>query len=160
MVVQREPEDAGLSDTGDFDAFVADLQREIDEQARATYSATVIQEANSPRHVGRMVDATVRGLVHGWCGDTMEIYLRLEGGAISEATFMSDGCGPTLACGSMLTTMIHGMSMDKADMLLPEDLIMALDGLPEESEHCATLAVNTLQNAIFNWRGADLSPEA
>jgi len=137
----------------DFDAFVAQLQSEIDEQARTIYSEKVIQEANNPRHVGSMPDATVRGLVHGWCGDTMEFFLRLEGDRIVEAAFMTDGCGPTLACGSMLTSMVHGLSMAEAGEIMPDDLIAALDGLPEESEHCATLAVSTLQNAIFNWHG-------
>lgn len=137
----------------DFDAFVAELQREIDEQTRAVYSEKVIQEANNPSNVGQMPDATVKGLVHGWCGDTMEIYLKLDGDTIAKASFMTDGCGPTLACGSKLTTMIHGMTMDEAEEITPEGLTAALDGLPEESEHCATLAVSTLQNAIFNWHG-------
>ena len=144
--------DRQQSDT-DFDEVVAALQREVDEQTRALYSAKVIEEAYQPSNVGTMPDADVRGLVHGWCGDTMEIFLRLEGETISQATFMTDGCGPTLACGSSLTTMVHGMSMDEASAILPEDVIAALDGLPEESHHCAELAVSTLQNAIFNWRG-------
>jgi len=149
-MVDERPSDA------EFDAFVAALQREIDEQTRALYSERVIQEANHPHNVGRMDDADARGLVHGWCGDTMEMYLRLDENRIVAATFMTDGCGPTLSCGSVLTTMIRGMSMDAASTILPEDVIAALDGLPEESVHCATLAVSTLQNAIFNWRGADL----
>jgi nitrogen fixation NifU-like protein len=143
-------EDVGLDE---FDRFVAEIQREIDEQARAIYSAKVIEEAYQPSNVGRMVDADVRGLVHGWCGDTMEVFLRLDGERISQAQFVTDGCGPTLACGSMLTKMIHGMSMGEAGEILPEDVIAALDGLPEESLHCAELAVSTLQNAIFDWRG-------
>ena len=147
-------EDRRQGDT-DFDEFVADLQMEIDEQTRTIYSPTVIEEAYNPRNVGRMPDADAHGLVHGWCGDTMEFYLRLEGDTIRQATFMTDGCGPTLACGSMLTAMLHGMSLDDASMIKPDELIEALDGLPEESLHCAELAVSTLQNAIFNWRGAD-----
>jgi hypothetical protein len=39
---------------------------------------------------------------------------------------------------------------------LPEDLIKALDGLPEESLHCAGLAVSTLHNALFNWLVAEI----
>ena len=31
------------------------------------------------------------------------------------------------------------------------DLFQALEGLPEESVHCAELAVMTLQNALLNW---------
>ena len=33
---------------------------------------------------------------------------------------------------------------------MPEDLIEALDGLPEENHHCAELAVITFQNALGN----------
>ena len=78
----------------------------------------------------------------------MEIYLQLDGEQIEEASFMTDGCGPTVACGSMLTTMVRGMSLNEAKRIRPQQLIDALDGLPEASTHCADLAVNTLQKAI------------
>ena len=136
----------------DFDRFVAELQQQIIEQERALYSAKVIEEAHRPKNLGRMPEPDVRGLVHGWCGDTMEIYLRLEGERIREVTFMTDGCGPTIACGSTLTCLVQGMSLEETSRIVPEDLIVALDGLPDESVHCAELAVSTLQNAIFNWR--------
>ncbi len=137
-----------------FDHMVAELQRQIVEQERALYSAKVIEEAHTPRNVGRMVEPDGCGIVRGWCGDTMEIYLRLGGERIKEATFMTDGCGPSVACGSMLTTMVQGMSLEEAGEVTPEGLIAALDGMPEESVHCAELAVNTLREAIAN-RHAD-----
>jgi nitrogen fixation NifU-like protein len=102
--------------------------------------------------VGVIPDADMHGVVQGWCGDTMEIFMRLNGGTIEEATFVTDGCGTTVACGSMLTQMVTGMTLAEAEWLLAEDLIEALNGLPEESMHCAGLAVSTLQNALFNWR--------
>jgi nitrogen fixation NifU-like protein len=135
-----------------FDRFVAELQQQIDEQEQALYSAKVIQEADDPRNLGRMSEPDVQGLVHGWCGDTMEVYLRLEGERIKEISFMTDGCGPTLACGSMLTRLVQGISLEEASGIGPQDLIAALDGLPEGSAHCAELAVSTLHNALFNWR--------
>jgi len=135
----------------DFDRFVAELQREMDEQERVLYSARVIEEAHNPRNLGRMTDADACGIVCGWCGDTMEIYLRLNGARIEKATFMTDGCGPSVACGSMLTRLAHEMSLEEADRITPEDLLKALDGLPEESVHCAELAVNTLREAIANF---------
>jgi len=36
------------------------------------------------------------------------------------------------------------MSLDEAGEIRPEDLLKALDGLPEESIHCADLAVSAL----------------
>ena len=135
-----------------FDRFVAELQQQINEQEQALYSAKVIEQVHDPRNLGRMPEPDVWGLVHGWCGDTMEVYLRLEGERIKEVTFMTDGCGPTLACGSMLTRLVQGMSLEEASGIGPEDLIAALDGLPEGSVHCAELAVSTLHNALVNWR--------
>jgi len=136
----------------DFDHLVAELQRQIIEQERALYSAKVIEEAHNPTNLGRMSVPDARGIVHGWCGDTMEVYLRLNGARIEEATFMTDGCGPSVACGSVLTTMARGMSLEEAGEITPENLIAALDGLPEESVHCAELAVSTLREAITNYR--------
>lgn len=112
------------------------------------YSAKVIAESSSPDHMARMDGPDAWGGIHGCCGDTMEIYLRLDGGRIGEASFMTDGCGPSIACGSTLTAMVQGMSLDEAGEIQPEDLLQALDGLPEESVHCAELAVSTLREAI------------
>jgi nitrogen fixation NifU-like protein len=129
---------------------VAELQQEIEEKERALYSATVLGQVRSPQHLGRMQAPDARAVLTGWCGDTMEFYLRLEGSTIREAMFVTDGCGPSLACGSMLTTMVQGMDLDEANRITPEDLLSALDGLPEDSQHCATLAVDTLRRAIAN----------
>ncbi len=142
-------------ETTDFDRMVAELQREIIEQARAIYSAKVIEEFYNPKNLGRMSVPDACGIVHGWCGDTMEIYLQLNGDRIREATFMTDGCGPSVACGSMLTTMARGMSLEEASEITPQDLLAALGGLPEESVHCAELAVSTLREAIANWHVED-----
>jgi nitrogen fixation NifU-like protein len=133
-----------------FDSLVAELQKEIDEQERALYSARVIEEARNPKNVGRLSEPDAQAVVRGWCGDTMEIYLRLNSESIQQATFMTDGCGPSVACGSMLTQLIQGMSLEEANEVRLAGLLKALDGLPEESAHCAELAVNTLQEAIAN----------
>ena len=134
----------------DFDRLVAELQQQIIEQEQALYSAKVIEESRNPSNLGRTAEPDAYGIVHGWCGDTMEVYLRLNGARIREATFMPDGCGPSVACGSMLTTMARGMSLEEAGQTTPQDLLAALGGLPEESVHCAELAVSTLREAIAN----------
>jgi len=129
---------------------VEEIQRQIIEDERATYSQKVIEEYYNPKNLGRMSDPDAVGIVQGWCGDTMEIYLRMNSSRIEEATFMTDGCGPTVACGSKLTAMVRGMSLGKAFQVTQHDLVAALDGLPEESLHCAELAVSTLREAIAN----------
>lgn len=132
----------------DFDRLMEELQRQVLEDARTVYSDKVIEAFYHPQNLGRMPEPDAKGVVKGWCGDTMEIYLRLDGERIEKASFMTDGCGPSVACGSMLTTMVRGMSLDEAGGIRPADLLKTLDGLPDESVHCAELAVSTLREAI------------
>jgi len=89
----------------------------------------------------------------GWCGEVMEMYLRLDGNRIAEASFWADGCLSTMACGDMLTTMVRGMSCEDAAQVTPEELITALDGLPYKSHHCAELSVETLREALASRAG-------
>jgi len=145
----------------------ADLQMPVIQHKHTLYSAKLLAEADYPRNVGRMDSPDAEATVLGWCGDTMKIYLGLEQDRIHGdtmenylgldqvrirgATFMTDGCGPSLACGSMLTTLIQGMTLEQANQFSAADLRAALDGMPEESAHCADLAVNTLHKAIADY---------
>jgi NifU-like protein involved in Fe-S cluster formation len=66
---------------------------------------------------------------------------------------MTDGCGATIACGSMLTKMVRSKTLSEAAEITHEDLLTALDGMPEGHEHCAKLAVKTLRQTIINANG-------
>ncbi|MBN1889912.1 MAG: iron-sulfur cluster assembly scaffold protein [Thermoflexales bacterium] len=143
-----------------FDRMVDELQQQIIEQMRGIYSDKVIKGFYHPQNMGRMPEADARGVVHGGCGDTMQIELRLNGEHIEKASFVTDGCGPTTACGSVLTTLIQGMSLEEACRIKPQDLIAALDGLPEESAHCAELAINTLREAIAHYHPCAAADDA
>lgn len=129
------------------------------EQRETLYSAKVTAESFNPSNMGRMPDPDAQGIIHGCCGDTMEIYLRLDGDRIQEATFATDGHESAIACGSVLTKMLWGMSLEEASKIAPEDLIVPLGGLPKEKVHCANLTVNTLREAIADWRATDSSDE-
>jgi NifU-like protein involved in Fe-S cluster formation len=81
----------------------------------------------------------------------MEFYMKFHDGKIEDVTFLTDGCGATIACGSMLTSMIKGYNVEEAGKISPDDLITALGGLPKDNLHCAALAVGTLRKAIRNF---------
>jgi nitrogen fixation NifU-like protein len=138
-----------------LDRLVSELQNEIDEKERAIYSARVLEQARNPTNLGRLEPADAHASYTGWCGDTMEVWIHLQGGAIRQASFMTDGCGPAVACGNMVTTLVVGMTPDEANQVQPQDVIRALDGLPEESAHCAELAVTTLRRALAGLQPRD-----
>lgn len=134
-----------------LDKMVEDIQNELDSEAETTFSKKVLNECRNPRNIGRMKDPDAVGIITGPCGDTMEFYLRVTGKKITEIQFMTDGCAPTIACGSMLTKIIKDKTFRDVSGITNQDLIKALDGLPEENSHCAKLAVDTVHKAIENY---------
>ena len=135
-----------------MDRWLAILQEVILEREQALFSARVLEEARHPHNLGFMREPDGYALVHGPCGDRMEVFLRVHDSRIEVASFMTDGCGPTVACGSMLTRMVEGKSLKEAATIEAADVIIALDGLPPEHVHCATLAVSTLQEAMAEYQ--------
>jgi nitrogen fixation protein NifU and related proteins len=121
---------------------------EVIELRPFSFSAKVIQHGRHPANVGRMEHPDAHANKVGWCGEVMEMYLRLDGKRIAEASFWADGCLSTMACGDMLTTLIRGMTIEEAAGVTPQALIAALDGLPYKSQHCAELSVETLREAV------------
>ena len=132
----------------DFEKLLEELQRKIEYEEEATYSKVVIREYRNPSNFGVMENPDAVGVIKGPCGDTMKISLRIENERIIDACFWTDGCGATIACGSMLTKMIKGKTIEETADITEEQLTSALDGLPEEHMHCSKLAVNTFQKAI------------
>lgn len=124
---------------------------EIQEELWSDYTETIIDHAQHPRNVGSIPNADGFASVTGPCADTMEIWLRVIGDKIKEAKFWTDGCGTTIAAGSMVTEMATGKGLAEASKINQKDVLIALGGLPEESVHCALLAANTLKGAIKDY---------
>jgi nitrogen fixation protein NifU and related proteins len=133
--------------SSELDRMVEDIQK----QMWAGYSSVVIEHAQNPKNVGSIPDADGFASVTGSCGDTMEIWLRVSNDKIKEATFSTDGCGTTIAAGSMVTELVKGKGIVEAQRITQQDVLNALGGLPEESEHCALLAANTLKEAVKDY---------
>jgi len=126
-----------------------DLQAMAD--ARKIYSETVIDHAMNPRNLGAMPDADGFARVTGPCGDTMEVRLKANNNMITDINFMTDGCGTSIASGSMMTELVKGKTIGEAVRICQQDILQSLGGLPEESEHCALLAASTLKAAIRDY---------
>ena len=138
-------------ENADFDKIVDEINRELLVDMKRAYSPNVIDRFLHPRNLGALDDADGHARVTGPCGDTMEIWLRVADGGIARAGFMTDGCGPTIACGSMATELAGQTTVEAAKNISQEDILKALGGLPRESEHCALLASITLKKAVAGY---------
>jgi nitrogen fixation NifU-like protein len=128
-----------------------EIEARILANMRKIYSDKAIAYFNNPCNMRRLNDPDGAASVKGVCGDTMEIYLVIENGVIEEATFFTDGCGTTRACGSSLTTLVKGRTIREGLRLSPADMLDDLGGFPWEGMHCAILSAITFHKALADY---------
>jgi len=112
------------------------------------YSALLLDHFAHPRNAGALPNATGTGIArYPTCGDVTCIFVRIEDGVVADASFQASGCGPVIACGSVLTEMVTGRSVSEAAAMTAQAVASAIE-LPEPKMHCADLAVSALRAAI------------
>lgn len=116
------------------------------------YSEKVISYAYEPVNIGEMKNSDGKGYVKGDCDDELTLWIKIQKEVITHATFLSEGCGASIACGCAVTEMAKGKTPYQASRITPQDVIRFLDGLPASHIHCAVLAVQTLQKALDNMK--------
>jgi nitrogen fixation protein NifU and related proteins len=110
------------------------------------YSAELLDHFQNPRNAGvvERPDATARR-ENPVCGDILELSLRLKDDRIADIRFRAKGCVPSMACGSAITELAKGKSLQEARELSREELLEKIGGLPEASWHAGALAIDTLR---------------
>lgn len=114
------------------------------------FSETLLEHCQSPRHRGPLADATVTG--SGSLQGTppfVTVALKVEAGRIARAAFEAAGCGVTIACGSVLTELVEGLSVDECGQIDAARIVAALDGLPADKHYCAWVAAEALRDALL-----------
>ena len=118
----------------------------------ALYSEKVMDHFTHPRNVGVIEDPSGVGEVgNAKCGDIMKIYLKIEGGIVTDVKFETFGCGSAIASSSMATEMIKGKPLEDVLALTNKAVAEALDGLPAHKMHCSVLAEEAIKSAIKDY---------
>jgi len=113
------------------------------------YSVKLLDHFEHPRNAGDLGDADARVRVENpACGDILELSMRAADGRIGEIRFLAKGCVPAMACGSMITEMIAGKTIEEARGICKEDVVREIGGLPTASGHAAQLAVDALRAVL------------
>lgn len=115
------------------------------------HSLEFLEMAFGQKNRERLSNPDGYGKNTGDCGDTVEIFLMMEGESINYAAFDFDGCMNTAASANTVVNMVTGKTLTEAWEISPENVIAYLQTLPEESEHCAELAVGALYQAISDF---------
>ena len=120
----------------------------------ALYSDKVMDHFMNPRNMGKMEDADGIGEVgNAKCGDIMRMYLKVdkETQTVTDASFITFGCGSAIATSSMATELIKGKNITEAMGLSNKAVVEALDGLPAHKIHCSVLAEEAVKAAVKDY---------
>ena len=118
------------------------------------YSMKVIEHFMSPQNVGTMVDYSGKGIYGDpGCGDSLTIYIKVKDNIIEDISFLVFGCTASVATSSMTTVIAKGKTIEEALEIKEEDIVEALEGLPDHKLHCSNLGVQALRNAIDDYLG-------
>ncbi|MCF6464380.1 iron-sulfur cluster assembly scaffold protein [Clostridium sp. Cult2] len=116
------------------------------------YSIKVIEHFMAPHNVGSMVDYDGIGTYGDpSCGDSLTIYIKVKDDIIEDISFLVFGCTASVATSSMTTVLAKGKTIEETLKIEEEDIVEALDGLPENKLHCSNLGVQALRNAIKDY---------
>ncbi len=129
----------------------------MDEMAN-NYPKAVADHIVSPRNMGELPAPDGFGWAARTCGDFMQVFIRARDSKITDARFVTDGCGPMVACGSVLTEMLKGKPVADALTVTDDDIMERLEGLPESERHCATVAVVALRQALRDYLSLQREP--
>lgn len=134
-----------------LDIFTQQLQAEIYEETRADWGDDAFQRWVSPPNIGVIDDADGKAALRGICGDQIAIYLKFEKNRVIRAVFTTDGCGPSIVCGSFAAEMAEGRTPEELIDITGEEILARAGRIPEDHEHCAFLAASVLKEAVNDY---------
>jgi nitrogen fixation NifU-like protein len=133
------------------------------------YRETILDHYHNPRNQGVLESPTVEAEgVNPLCGDELTLFINVADGKIAGIKIKSRGCSINTASGSMMTELMEGVELERAEQLVNVFKTMMLEKdkeieLPEEMEDlealqgvkrypvrikCALLPWNTMLEAI------------
>jgi nitrogen fixation protein NifU and related proteins len=113
------------------------------------YSTQLLDHFQNPRNTGEIAGADATAEIENpACGDVLRLSLKISAGRITQALFKAKGCVAAIACGSALTELVVGKTLNEAKTLRREDVVGAVGGLPQASAHAAQLALDALSVAL------------
>ncbi len=116
------------------------------------YSEKVIEHFKNPKNVGMMEDANGIGEIGDPdCGDFMKVFVRVEDGILRDVKYQIKGCPASIACASAMTELAMDKPLDDALFITDDDIVAALDGLPEFKVHCSALGASGLKMALTDY---------
>ena len=119
------------------------------------YAEELIYNYEHPKNKGGMSGASAQMHEENVsCGDSITVYLRVEGDKIADVKFEGSGCVISMGTSSMLTDFLKGKSLADVEAFGRERLLglISIDPGPVRM-HCATLSLRAIRKAVLQYEG-------
>lgn len=130
-----------------------DCQSVRDLLSGSGYANRAIEYFLSKSNMGVLPDADQVTEMTGPCGDTMKIYLKLDGEKIEDAKIEVLGCPGAVASAMAALDFIKGKRIEDAMAIKDRDVFRMLEEIPDQKQHCIRLTIKTIQKALQEYRG-------
>jgi len=141
--------------TDKLDQFLDDLQKKIFDEAKEVLGDKGFHRWQNPKFRGKLIDYDAHAHTVGACGDSMDIYFKFNNERVSEASYITDGCGSSNVCGSFASELSLGKRIEELADITGEFILSKLGDVAEEDQHCAFLAAGTVQEALKRYYTSD-----
>ena len=116
------------------------------------YNDIVLRYYTNPRNIGEIEDADGIGIyMSDFCGDITKFWIKIKDNKLVDVKYRTQGCAASIACGNILTELIKNKIIEEALRITKEEIVSALNGLPEQKIHCSVLANDSLKDAIRDY---------
>jgi nitrogen fixation NifU-like protein len=78
----------------------------------------------------------------------MKLWIKVKKGKIADIKFKCFGCPGAIATSSMTTVLAKGKSIEDVKGLTDDDVVEALQGIPDHKKHCSLMGIGALHVAI------------
>ncbi len=141
----------------------------MDVELRELYQQVILDHNKSPRNFKKLDNAS--HFAEGYnplCGDKINLYLIVEDDVVKDIGFQGSGCAISKASASLMSSIVKGMTKEKAEKLFEKFHDLVTGKLTDENEieelgklavfagvkdfparvKCASLAWHTLISAL------------
>jgi nitrogen fixation protein NifU and related proteins len=117
------------------------------------YRQMILDHYRNPLNKGQLLSPdVVIDDANPLCGDTLEVYLKINNNALKDISFVGKGCALSIATASILSEHIKGESIDKIKNLSREDIyaLIGIDVSPARNK-CVMLSLSAIKKGIFEF---------
>ncbi len=109
----------------------------------------IISVYRKPKNYGKLENAHSKSESNPFCGDRIELFVKIENEKISEIKFTGEGCTISIFSAEMLSENFIGKNVNEIKSLSDEDYLKLLPiSLTPTRQKCALLSFRIMKNIL------------